>query len=236
MHALSLSYFSVLEEYFDPKIHPTIIVSSISAEMASLSESWMRDYNEASKLSDEINTMVSEASTLPATGTQTQRHFSATRRKITILNTKIETLESLLAKLQSMHSLTAKEMNRRNDLLTNLKSKVNHMANTLNSYSAAYRDRLLGPDVKSDDVIKRASNMDNHGIVGFQRQIMREQDEGLEKLEETVTSTKHIALAVNEELTLHTRLLDALDDHLESTDSRLQVIFLSFCFYTFLFA
>jgi hypothetical protein len=34
-----------------------------------------------------------------------------------------------------------------------------------------------------------------------------EQDEGLEKLEETVVSTKHIALAVNEELDLHTRLI-----------------------------
>ncbi|XP_021745621.1 syntaxin-51-like [Chenopodium quinoa] len=192
--------------------------------MASLSESWMREYNEASKLADEINSMVSEASTLPPTGTQTQRHFSGTRRKITILNTKLENLESLLAKLPSMQPITAKEMNKRNDLLSNLKSKINQMANTLNSYSAAYRDRLLGPDVKSDDVMKRASNMDNHGIVGFQRQIMREQDEGLEKLEETIVSTKHIALAVNEELTLHTRLLDTLDDHVESTNSRLQRI------------
>lgn len=34
-----------------------------------------------------------------------------------------------------------------------------------------------------------------------------EQDEGLGKLEETVISTKHIALAVNEELNLHTRLI-----------------------------
>lgn len=34
-----------------------------------------------------------------------------------------------------------------------------------------------------------------------------EQDEGLEKLEETVVSTKHIAMAVNEELDLHTRLI-----------------------------
>ena len=34
-----------------------------------------------------------------------------------------------------------------------------------------------------------------------------EQDEDLEKLEETVVSTKHIALAVNEELDLHTRLI-----------------------------
>lgn len=37
-----------------------------------------------------------------------------------------------------------------------------------------------------------------------------EQDEGLEKLEETVISTKHIALAVNEELDLHTRLIVCL--------------------------
>lgn len=34
-----------------------------------------------------------------------------------------------------------------------------------------------------------------------------EQDESLEKLEETVISTKHIALAVNEELDLHTSLI-----------------------------
>lgn len=34
-----------------------------------------------------------------------------------------------------------------------------------------------------------------------------EQDEGLDKLEDTVISTKHIALAVNEELDLHTRLI-----------------------------
>ena len=37
--------------------------------------------------------------------------------------------------------------------------------------------------------------------------IHAEQDDGLEKLEETVISTKHIALAVNEELDLHTRLI-----------------------------
>lgn len=34
-----------------------------------------------------------------------------------------------------------------------------------------------------------------------------EQDEGLEKLEETLVSTKHIALAVSEELDLHTTLI-----------------------------
>ncbi|CBI25683.3 unnamed protein product, partial [Vitis vinifera] len=50
---------------------------------------------------------------------------------------------------------------------------------------------------------------------------MKEQDEGLDNLEETVISTKHIALAVNEELDLHTRLIDTLDQHVDTTDSRL---------------
>jgi hypothetical protein len=40
-----------------------------------------------------------------------------------------------------------------------------------------------------------------------------EQDEDLEKLEETVVSTKHIALAVNEELDLHTRLIVCVFPH-----------------------
>lgn len=92
---------------------------------------------------------------------------------------------------------------------------------------------------------------------------LAEQDEGLGKLEETVISTKHIALAVNEELDLHTMLLvesfadfpvyiimvsfmsnqscnedfcsffnlsflnniqDNLDQHVDSTNSNLQVI------------
>jgi hypothetical protein len=38
-----------------------------------------------------------------------------------------------------------------------------------------------------------------------------EQDQDLESLERTVLSTKHIALAVNEELDLHTRLLVGYD-------------------------
>ncbi|KAJ6747664.1 SYNTAXIN [Salix koriyanagi] len=109
-------------------------------------------------------------------------------------------------------------------MLKNLSTKVNQMATTLNMSSAANRENLFGPDKKTDDIVNRASGLDNHGLVGFQRQIMKEQDEGLEKLEETVTSTKHIALAVNEELTLHTKLLDDLDEHVDVTNSRLQTV------------
>lgn len=190
--------------------------------MTSPSDSWMRGINEASKLAEDIKDMIAGSSSLPPSGPETQRHLSTARRKITILRTKLETLELLLSTLSNTQPITGKEMNRRQDMLKNLSSKANQMAATLNMSGFNNRDSLLEPNIKQDDIMNRTKCLDNHGLVGFQRQIIKEQDEGLEKLEETVTSTKHIALAVNEELNLHTRLLDNLDQHVDSTDSHLQ--------------
>uniref|UniRef100_A0A803LXX1 Uncharacterized protein n=1 Tax=Chenopodium quinoa TaxID=63459 RepID=A0A803LXX1_CHEQI len=176
--------------------------------MASTSgDSWMKEYNEATKLADDINGMISEKTAMSGSGPDSQRHFSSVRRKITILGTRLDSLESLLSKLPSKKTITEKEFNRRKDMLSNLRTKTNQMATTLNMSNFANRDSLLGPETKSVDAVTRASEMDNQGIVSLQRQIMKEQDEGLEQLEETVISTKHIALAVNEELELHTRLI-----------------------------
>lgn len=66
-----------------------------------------------------------------------------------------------------------KEMNRRKDMLANLKSKVSQMASTLNMSSFANRDSLLGPEIKPVDAMSRATGLDNYGVVGLQRQIMK---------------------------------------------------------------
>ncbi|XP_006836710.2 syntaxin-52 [Amborella trichopoda] len=190
--------------------------------MASPSDSWMREFNEASKLADDIGARIAERSSLPPSGPETQRHVSAIRRKITILGTRLDSLESLLAKLPSKQPITEKELHRRQDMFVNLRSKASQMASTLNMSNFGNRNNLLEQDSKPVAEINRTTGLDNYGLVGLQRQIMREQDEGLEKLEETVISTKHIALAVNEELTLHTRLIDNLDEHVDMTGSRLQ--------------
>nr|ACU19604.1 unknown [Glycine max] len=189
--------------------------------MASSSDSWVKEYNEALKLADDISGMISEQSSFPASGPETQHHSSAIRRKITILGTRLDSLQSLLSKLPGKQPISEKEMNRRKDMLSNLRSKVNQMASTLNMSNFANRDSLLGPERKPD-ATTRMVGLDNNGLVGLQRQIMKEQDDGLEQLEETVASTKHIAVAVNEELDLHTRLIDDLDQHVDVTDSRLR--------------
>ncbi|KAK8966180.1 Syntaxin-52 [Platanthera guangdongensis] len=187
--------------------------------MASSLESWTRELNDASKLADNINSMISGS--LPPSGPETQRHSSAIRRKITILGTRLDSLEILLLNLPRKQPITEKELHKRQDMLLNLRSKAKQMASMLNMSNFAKREELLGENKKAD-VINVTAGLDNHGIVVMQRQIMKEQDEGLGKLEQTVLSTKHIALAVNEELSLQTRLLDDLDEHVDVTDSRLQ--------------
>ncbi|KAH9621500.1 hypothetical protein KSS87_015002 [Heliosperma pusillum] len=231
-------------------------------------DSWMKEYNEAAKLTDEIDGMMADKTSTSDRGSESKRHLSTVRRKITILGTRLDSLEALLAKLPGKQSITEKELNRRKDMLSNLRSKAKQMANTLNMSNFGNKDMLLGPEAKPVDAMSRIAGLDNQGIVGLQRQIMRgellivfvpgtyfpfcfacsvysvttvrftesiEQDEGLDQLEESVLSTKHIALAVNEELDLHTRLIDTLDHHVEVTGSRLQnrvsgnLIFKGFC-------
>ncbi|WOL15019.1 syntaxin-52 [Canna indica] len=190
--------------------------------MATSLDQWMKEFNEASRLSEDISAMLSERGSLPPSGPEIQRQLTAMRRKITILRTRLDSLESLLSKLPSLQPIKDKELHKRQEMLSNLKSKANQMASTLNMSNFGNREDLLGDGKKQADVVSRIAGMDNQGIVGLQRQIMREQDEGLEKLEETVLSTKHIALAVNEELDLHTRLIDDLDQQVDVTDSRLR--------------
>jgi SYP5 family syntaxin len=192
----------------------------VQAAMASSSDPWVKEYNEASRLADDISSMIADRGSLPQSGPEIMRHTSAIRRKITILGTRLDSLESLLARIPPK-SITDKEMHKREDMLSNLKSKAKQMATSFNMSNFANREDLLGQSKKADDM-SRVAGLDNQGIVGLQRQVMKEQDEGLEKLEETVLSTKHIALAVNEELTLHTRLIDDLEDHVDVTNSRLQ--------------
>ena len=68
---------------------------------------------------------------------------------------------------------SGKEINRRQEMLKNLSTKVNQMSTALNMAGAANRENLLGSDSKTDDIIYRASGLDNQGLVGFQRQTMR---------------------------------------------------------------
>lgn len=58
-------------------------------------------------------------------------------------------------------------------MLDKLSVKAGEMAPTLNMSMSADRDNLFGLNRKQDDIMKKANDLDNHGLVSFQRQIMK---------------------------------------------------------------
>ncbi|XP_057767844.1 syntaxin-51-like [Salvia miltiorrhiza] len=72
--------------------------------------------------------------------------------------------------------------------------------------------------------MSRASGLNNSEILHLQNQIMREQDEELEKLAETIGNTSHIAWAINEEFRLLERLDVDVNKYVEVPDSKLQQV------------
>lgn len=184
----------------------------------------MREFEDAIRLAEDIGARISELMASAASGAaESSRLVSAARRKITMLGTKLDSLQSLLNNPNLTKSLSEKDIAKRQDMVSSLRGRMNQMTTNLSSSQAASRSNLLGQEVKTEPKeSSRTAGVDNPGIIGLQRQIMREQDENLLKLEGTITSTKHIALAVNEELDLHTQLLDELDQDADATNTRLK--------------
>ena len=81
-------------------------------------------------------------------------------------------LTSLLM-LASTDEQNLKEMNRCQDMLKSLSSKVNQMAASLNMSSFNNRDSVLVPNIKQYDIINRTNGLNNCGLVGFCWQITK---------------------------------------------------------------
>ncbi|KIJ58063.1 hypothetical protein HYDPIDRAFT_103340 [Hydnomerulius pinastri MD-312] len=63
--------------------------------------------------------------------------------------------------------------------------------------------------------------MDEGGIMLQQRQLMDAQDARLDHLSSSIGRQHHISLQINDELEVHTGLLDSLDTELDGTDARM---------------
>jgi len=63
--------------------------------------------------------------------------------------------------------------------------------------------------------------LDDDGIMLQQRMMMDDQDEHLDRLSQSVSRQHHISLQINDELDVHTGLLEELDTDIDQTHSRL---------------
>ena len=74
-----------------------------------------------------------------------------------------------------------------------------------------------GPREESDDT----RGYDNHGMLERQQQIMRQQDQGLDLLAQSIARQKNMGLAIGNELEDQNEMLDELSEAMDNTDRRL---------------
>ncbi len=62
---------------------------------------------------------------------------------------------------------------------------------------------------------------DNREIINVQRDVIKEQDKGLERLDVLISKQKNIAYQIGNELSEQNKMLDELDNQMDKTSTKL---------------
>nr|CAB3497248.1 unnamed protein product [Digitaria exilis] len=181
-------------------------------------------FQEAERLVDDVAERIAERESVPPSlPRELQRRTAEIRRKVTILGTRLDMLQEDLSDLPKRQNIGLKQLGKLAEKLSGLSSKAKEVGGQFTMKYASDRNDLLGSSEQSAKIdVNNIADMDNHEMISLQRQVIKEQDSQLEILEETIVSTKHIALAINEEVDLQTRLIDDLDERVEDTSTQLE--------------
>ena len=140
------------------------------------------------------------------------------------LGKRLDQLQGALDAAAAGGAVTAAEANRRGGDLKQLRARQEALLQALRAAPTQRDGGVQLPGLGADDLASPrpvvTGSVDE--VLGSQQQQMAEQDQALEDLSNITKSTKHIALAISDELDLHERLLDDLEDSVEHTTSRMQ--------------
>ncbi|KAI8466281.1 MAG: Qc-snare protein, Syn8/Syntaxin8-family [Monoraphidium minutum] len=188
-------------------------------------DSWLKEYEGCKELTQEIVQLIQDRNVNhPDGGPEASRMTAGARRKLGTLGTSLDTLFRWLDSDEA-NVLSEQERFRRRDLLHVLKNRREQVQASLKRQQQhSDRDALMagGGASGAPRETEVTAQLDARGMMQLQEQVMRQQDTELEQMEKTVTSTKHIAVTIGEEIDLHTRLLGDLQDDVDVTHTRLR--------------
>lgn len=189
-------------------------------------DAWLKDYDEAKTALQEVVQVIQDRNlNHPDGGPEASRQTATARRKLGSLGTEAERLLTWLDSAEAK-TLSEQEKYRRRDLVYALKTRREQMLQSLKrtQHHQGRESLLQGAGAKQEKPreTEATAPLDNRGLLQLQNQVMQQQDQELENMEKTIISTKHIALAVGEEVDLHTRLLEEVDDEAGATYTKLR--------------
>ncbi|KAE8816654.1 Syntaxin-51 [Hordeum vulgare] len=109
--------------------------------MASSADPWVREHGEAARLADDVASMVADRAALRQSGPEAMRHTSAICHKITILGTRLDTLEGMLARLPPK-SIPAHDPADRGEVARRLQKGIFSSSDSVLSSAGLYGDQI----------------------------------------------------------------------------------------------
>ncbi|KAF6258200.1 Qc-snare protein, Syn8/Syntaxin8-family [Scenedesmus sp. NREL 46B-D3] len=188
-------------------------------------DAWLKQYEQCKDLTQEIVQLIQDRNMAhPDGGPEASRMTASARRKLGTLGTSLDTLFRWLDSPDAA-ALSEQERFRRRDLLHALKHRREQIQQSIKrSQQNSDREALVAGSQQRSAAkeTEATAELGNRGLLQLQQQVMQQQDQELEQMEKTVISTKHIALTIGEEVDLHTRLLEDLEEDVDVTHSRLR--------------
>jgi len=173
-----------------------------------MTDSFLSDIDRLERLAEEIFVDVNEKSRLAKRQENTARISSAIRRKINQLTAELNTLDSDLAQTTR---ISEKERTRRQDLLVKLANKRDQLNSMSKDDYDASRDALLSGARSWGQESEHTRDLDNKGLNDYTTNLMKVQDDHLDKLSKTISRTTELAKGVGVETEEHIKIITDIE-------------------------
>eukprot|EP00048_Salpingoeca_helianthica_P015597 m.227583 g.227583 ORF g.227583 m.227583 type:complete len:284 (-) comp17252_c0_seq1:27-878(-) len=187
-----------------------------------MADRWSAGQDRAARKYEEARAAIDERQRLMNTGQDSTKMNSQARKLLNELSLLISNLEDMLGEGEG---LPQKEQTRREDLLATFKKRRDELQNQFSRVQRVESDargQLMGPGGgRQSRETSATQSMGDGALMQQQQHIMREQDQGLEMLQQSIARQRQIGLQIGEELDTHNIMLDDLSAGIDNTGARL---------------
>ncbi|XP_065065559.1 syntaxin-8-like isoform X2 [Rhopilema esculentum] len=194
---------------------------------------WLVSIRAAEQLGQETMQLINERNQSQRLGSGSSRVASNIRVNLQKFSDMIKDLENDLMRSSSSHMITPREAERRQYQIDQLKSKEKQLNQAFKpkEYGSQSMDRsgLLNVGFGSSDYDPFSSarggaasaEINTDEIRNKQKQLLKEQDKGLDALVGVIQRQKLMGQNIGEEVDYHNDLIDEIHDHVDTTERRL---------------
>lgn len=198
--------------------------------------SWLGQFDKANNKADDAQASIAARQRCIKNGESSSKVTSQCRRHLNELAADLTRLEDALNEAGNKHQVTDAEFSRRQNQLSTLKGRCSDLqskfgrgidANESGSGMDNQRNALFGGRESGtarrpyQDEPESFRGNDQDGIMQSQRQVMREQDQGLDMISQSVSRIKNMGLKIGDEIEDQNEMLDDLNDGMDRTNERL---------------